>query len=185
MILSWTPYHHLWAGEVKKLCMRTFLKWTVFCITNHEILCYKFWLSCMVHWKLSILSNQVLEDGKEAGKCLVWLIYHLICADYWRVPEVPYRPSYWKILWWLYKSQNKAWSLFQGGSEFLFYGSQFLFGLCLYFVIPLYKDHSKFWQKAIKRKANFEQSKELKERLKALRKETAEVSTEENNFVQS
>ncbi|KAC2572028.1 hypothetical protein FH972_027181 [Carpinus fangiana] len=36
-------------------------------------------------------------------------------------------------------------------------------------------------EKALKRKANFEQSKKLKERLQAFRKETAE----ENNLVQS
>ena len=42
VILSWTPYHQLWAGEVKIICMGTFLKWPVFCITNHESLCYDF-----------------------------------------------------------------------------------------------------------------------------------------------
>ncbi|TQE03723.1 hypothetical protein C1H46_010697 [Malus baccata] len=33
-------------------------------------------------------------------------------------------------------------------------------------------------EKAVKRKANFEQSKKLRERLQTLRKETAEISTE-------
>ncbi|XP_048430315.1 COX assembly mitochondrial protein 2 homolog isoform X1 [Pyrus x bretschneideri] len=33
-------------------------------------------------------------------------------------------------------------------------------------------------EKAVKRKANFEQSKKLQERLQTLRKETAEISTE-------
>lgn len=33
-------------------------------------------------------------------------------------------------------------------------------------------------EKAVKRKVNFEESKKLKERLQALRKETAEISTE-------
>jgi COX assembly protein 2 len=35
----------------------------------------------------------------------------------------------------------------------------------------------------VKRKANFEQSKKLKERLQALRKEAAEGSPEKSNFV--
>ncbi|WCJ18659.1 Cytochrome c oxidase biogenesis protein Cmc1-like [Euphorbia peplus] len=38
-------------------------------------------------------------------------------------------------------------------------------------------------EKAVKRKANFEQSKKLKERLQELRKEASERSTEEKNFV--
>nr|XP_034891314.1 COX assembly mitochondrial protein 2 homolog isoform X1 [Populus alba] len=38
-------------------------------------------------------------------------------------------------------------------------------------------------EKAVKRKANFEQSKKLKERLQALRKEAAEGSPEKSNFV--
>ncbi|KDP42484.1 hypothetical protein JCGZ_00281 [Jatropha curcas] len=38
-------------------------------------------------------------------------------------------------------------------------------------------------EKAVKRKANFEQSKKLRERLQALRREAAEGSPEEKNFV--
>jgi hypothetical protein len=37
----------------------------------------------------------------------------------------------------------------------------------------------------LKRKANFEQSKKLRDRLQASRKETAEMSTEEENFMQA
>ncbi|XP_015580660.1 COX assembly mitochondrial protein 2 homolog [Ricinus communis] len=38
-------------------------------------------------------------------------------------------------------------------------------------------------EKAVKRKANFERSKKLKERLRELRKEAAERSPEEKNFM--
>ncbi|KAJ9174774.1 hypothetical protein P3X46_013380 [Hevea brasiliensis] len=38
-------------------------------------------------------------------------------------------------------------------------------------------------EKAVTRKANFEQSKKLKERLQTLRKEAAERSPEEKNFM--
>ncbi|KAF3437062.1 hypothetical protein FNV43_RR19815 [Rhamnella rubrinervis] len=40
-------------------------------------------------------------------------------------------------------------------------------------------------EKALKRKANFENSKKLKERLQAFRKESAEQSSEEKNFMQA
>lgn len=39
------------------------------------------------------------------------------------------------------------------------------------------KEYDVLLQKAIKRKANFEQSKKLKERLQAYRKETAEMQS--------
>jgi hypothetical protein len=74
--------------------------------------------------------------------------------------------------------------LFQGGGEFLLYGSWFFSGFGLYFIIPITRS-SNFLKKALKQKANFEQSKKLKERLQAFRKETAERSIEENNIVQS
>ncbi|KAA8544095.1 hypothetical protein F0562_022107 [Nyssa sinensis] len=58
-----------------------------------------------------------------------------------------------------------------------------LFGECTDLKIKLDRC---FWQeKALKRKANFEESKKLKERLEAYRKESSERNPEENNFMQS
>jgi hypothetical protein len=156
--------------------MAIYVKWTVFCFTNHKCSCHNFDSNVLFIGTISFFFLQI----KCWYDCSIWF-----CADYWRVPEVSYRPSHWEILWWMYSSQNKAWSLFQGGCAFLLYGSLFFSSWGLYFIIPITRSSIFFWQKALKRKANFEQSKKLKERLQAFRKEITERSTEENNLVQS
>lgn len=93
---------------------------------------------------------------------------------------MPLGSSYREILWWLYRAQNKAWSMFPSGSEFKFLCN---YTLCMHFATWHAYLYLRFWsnycvyilQKAVKRKANFEQSKKLKERLESLRKETAET----------
>jgi hypothetical protein len=66
----------------------------------------------------------------------------IVLSDFVQIIEefqkchIDYR-SYREILWWMYRSQNKTWSLFQGGGEFLLCGSLSFSGWGLYFIIPI------------------------------------------------
>lgn len=104
-----------------------------------------------------------MEDGKHGYNS-----YILFKPDYQGVPKASYRPSYSKVLWWMYRSQNKALSMFQEVGDF-FIESHFYIWLVLVLIIITLKQYIlKMWEKALKRKPNFE-----------------ERNTEEKNFVRS
>lgn len=64
-----------------------------------------------------------MEDDKLGYDSYIWFM-----PDYWGVPKVSYRPPYSKVLWWMYGSQDKAWSMFQGGGEISLYNLIFISG---------------------------------------------------------
>lgn len=80
----------------------------------------------LCHFSLNHVGRRnIWAKRKRKSVAMILIFNFLLCTDNWAVPAVSFGPSYCKIFWWMYRSQDKAWSLLSAGSEFPLYDCLF------------------------------------------------------------